>query len=49
VFVNGKAAPLDDKARFDTTATPLPGGRMVFRLVNGAVEAYTVRVLGSGR
>ena len=33
VFVNGKPVALDDKARFDTQAVPLAGGRLVFRMV----------------
>jgi len=46
VFVNGKPLELDDKARFNTRAAPLPGGRLVFRMVgkNGA-EVYTVRTV----
>ena len=46
VFVNGKAVALDDKARFDTTAAPLPGGRLVFRMVGkSGAEVYTVRTV----
>ncbi len=49
LFVNGKAVALDDKARFDTTASPLPGGRLVFRMLKGGSEVYTVRTLRAGR
>ncbi len=49
LFVNGKAVALDEKARFDTISTPLPGGKMVFRLVKGGSEVYTVRTLRAGR
>lgn len=46
VFVNGKPVELDDKARFNTKAAPLAGGRLVFRMLskNGA-EVYTVRTV----
>ena len=46
VFVNGRALELDDKARFNTKVSPLPGGRFLFRVVgkNGA-EVYTVRTV----
>lgn len=45
LFVNGKAMALDDKARFDGSVAPLPGGRLVFRMVNGSAETYTVRTV----
>jgi hypothetical protein len=46
VLVNGKPVALDDKARFDTTAVPFPGGRLVFRMVGkGGIEVYTVRTV----
>ena len=45
VFVNGKAMELDEKARFDGQVAPLPGGRVVFRMVNGSAETYTVRTV----
>ncbi|MEW5742804.1 MAG: hypothetical protein AB1938_28060 [Myxococcota bacterium] len=45
VFVNGKAMELDEKARFESQVAPLPGGRVVFRMVNGAAETYTVRTV----
>jgi hypothetical protein len=49
LFVNGKPVALDDKARFDGKAAPLPGGRLIFRLVRGGSEVYTVRALRAGR
>ncbi len=46
VFVNGRAVELDDKARFNTSAAPLPGGRLVFRMVGkSGAEVYTVRTV----
>lgn len=45
VFVNGKAMDLDEKARFEAQVAPLPGGRVVFRMVNGSAETYTVRTV----
>jgi hypothetical protein len=43
VTVNGRAVPLDEKSRFDTEVAPMGGGLLVFRMVNGASEVYTVR------
>jgi len=48
VFINGHLATLDDKSRFDETVTPLAGGRIVFRMVNGGAEVYTVRTVRGG-
>jgi ferric-dicitrate binding protein FerR (iron transport regulator) len=45
VFVNGKAMELDEKARFEAQVAPLVGGRVVFRMVHGNVETYTVRTV----
>jgi hypothetical protein len=45
LFVNGKAVPLDGQARFETSVAPLAGGRLVYRLVQGGVETYTVRTV----
>jgi ferric-dicitrate binding protein FerR (iron transport regulator) len=45
LIVNGRPVPLDEKARFDTKVAPLAGGRMVFRLLQGGVETYTVRTV----
>jgi ferric-dicitrate binding protein FerR (iron transport regulator) len=45
LFINGRAVPLDAQARFETTVAPLGGGRVVFRLVQGGVESYTVRTV----
>lgn len=43
VTVNGRPVPLDEKSRFDTEVAPMGGGLLVFRMVNGASEVYTVR------
>lgn len=43
VTVNGRAVPLDEKSRFDLEVAPMGGGLLVFRMVNGASEVYTVR------
>jgi hypothetical protein len=45
VFVNGRALPLDDKARFDAEVLPLAGGRLVFHLLDGGAEVFTVRTV----
>lgn len=45
LFVNGKPIALDEKARFDSSVAPFPGGRVIFRLVQGGAEAYTVRTV----
>jgi hypothetical protein len=45
LVINGKAAPLDEQARFDTQVAPLPGGRVVFRLMQGGGESWTVRTV----
>ncbi len=49
VFVNGRAVALDEKSRFETTAAPLHGGRVVFRMLNAGTEVYTVRTVRGGR
>lgn len=49
LFVNGRPVPLDDKARFSTTAAPLAGGHVVFRLLNAGAESYTVRTVRRSR
>lgn len=41
--VNGRPVQLDEKSRFDTEVAPMGGGLLVFRMVNGASEVYTVR------
>lgn len=43
--INGKSVALDDQARFETSANPLPGGRVIFRLLQGGAEIYTVRTV----
>ncbi|MBX7097945.1 MAG: FecR domain-containing protein [Myxococcaceae bacterium] len=43
VFCNGRAVPLDDKARFDVAVPSLAGGRLICKMVKGAAEVYTVR------
>ncbi|MFZ5440543.1 MAG: hypothetical protein ACOZQL_11080 [Myxococcota bacterium] len=45
LFINGRAASFDEQARFDTVVAPLPGGRLVFRLLHGGVESWTVRTV----
>lgn len=47
--INGKAIPLDEQARFDAKVNPLSDGQIVFRLVHGGVETYTVRTLKRSR
>ncbi|MDP1826710.1 MAG: FecR domain-containing protein [Archangium sp.] len=47
LFINGKSVPLDAQARFDTTVSPAAGGRIVFRLLHGGAEIYTVRTVRS--
>lgn len=47
LFVNGKPISLDEKARFDASVAPFSGGRIVFRLMQGGAEAYTVRTVRS--
>lgn len=45
LLVNGRAVPLDEKARFSASVPPLPGGRVVFQTVRGGRDTYTIRVL----
>lgn len=45
LFINGKTVSLDDQARFETTVSPLAGGRLVYRLLQGGGETYTVRTV----
>ncbi len=47
--INGKAVTLDEKSRFDTEAAPMGAGLLVFRMVNGASEVYTVRKVRRGK
>ncbi len=47
VYVNGRAIELDDTARFETVAEPI-AGKVIFRMLNGASEVYTVRTVRSG-
>lgn len=47
LFVNGRPINLDEKARFDASVAPFSGGRLVFRLLHGGAEAYTVRTVRS--
>lgn len=47
LFINGKSVALDDQARFETSVAPLPGGRVVFRLLHAGAESYTVRTVRS--
>lgn len=47
LFINGKSIGLDEQARFDVAVSPLPGGRVVFRLLNDGAEVYTVRTVRS--
>lgn len=49
VTINGKPVPLDEKSRFDMDAAPLSGGLLVFRMVNGPSEVYTVRRVKKGK
>lgn len=45
LFVNGRALALDDAHRFDAQVAPAAGGRVVFRLLHGGAETYTVRTV----
>lgn len=45
LFINGKSVTLDAQARFDTSVTPVAGGRVVFRLLHNGAESYTVRTV----
>jgi hypothetical protein len=45
VFVNGRQLALDAQARFDAQVAPLPGGLLVFRVLQGGAEVYTVRTV----
>jgi hypothetical protein len=45
LFINGRAVELDEHARFDASVSPLPGGRLVYRLVTGGAESWTVRTV----
>jgi hypothetical protein len=47
VYVNGRPIELDDTARFETVAEPI-AGKVVFRMLNGASEVYTVRTVRGG-
>jgi hypothetical protein len=49
VSVNGKPVPLDEKSRFDIEVPPVGNGLMVFRMVNGPAEVYTVRKVKKGK
>jgi hypothetical protein len=49
VQINGKPVPLDEKSRFDTEVAPMGSGLLVFRMVNGASEVYTVRKVHKGK
>ncbi len=43
--INGRNVTLDEQARFETSVAPLAGGRVVFRLVQGGAESWTVRTV----
>lgn len=45
LFVNGHPVELDAQARFDASVAPMPGGRLVYRLVTGAGESWTIRTV----
>jgi hypothetical protein len=45
VFANGRPLALDPQARFDEQVAPLPGGLVVFRVVQRGAEAFTVRTV----
>lgn len=45
LFINGKSVSLDEQARFDTQVAPLGGGRVIFRLLQGGAESWTVRTV----
>jgi hypothetical protein len=47
LYINGRAIELDAQARFDTSVAPLPGGRIVYRLVSNGSESWTVRTVRS--
>jgi len=47
--INGRPVTLDEKSRFDTEVAPMGGGLLVFRMVNGASEVYTVRKVRRGK
>lgn len=49
VTVNGKPLQLDEKSRFDTEVAPMGSGLLVFRMVNGPSEVYTVRKVRKGK
>ncbi|MBK7863173.1 MAG: hypothetical protein IPJ65_32090 [Archangiaceae bacterium] len=49
VQINGKPVQLDEKSRFDTEVAPMGAGLLVFRMVNGASEVYTVRKVRRGK
>ncbi|MFN0061521.1 MAG: FecR domain-containing protein [Myxococcaceae bacterium] len=51
VYINGKAAPLDDKNRFETVGFPVGSPPVIiFRVTRpGEPDAFTVRVLRQGR
>ena len=48
VSANGQPLTLDAKARFSGQVAPMPGSRVVFRVVVNGVETYVVRWLGRG-
>jgi hypothetical protein len=45
VFANGRPLALDAQARFEEQVAPLPGGLVVFRVVQRGAEAFTVRTV----
>ena len=47
VFINGKSVALDEQARFETTVSPVAGGKIIFRLLSNGAESYTVRTVRS--
>jgi hypothetical protein len=49
VSINGRPVPLDEKSRFEVDEAPLPGGLLVFRMVYGPSEIYTVRKVKKGK
>jgi len=44
LFINGKSVDLDGQGRFEVAVTPI-GGRLVYRLVTGGAESWTVRAV----
>lgn len=48
VTANGQGLTLDEKARFTGQVTPLPGGRVAFRVLQQGVDTFVVRWLGKG-